>query len=135
MARFPFTMLNTQPGSLMPRLPLEISLGFRSVEVPGIVDTGAALNVLPFHVGLALGALWDKQERLGPLSGIQAGVEARVLRVSAKIPGLAETDDVTLVFAWAESDNMSVLLGQTNFLMEFNVCFYRSKNYFEVWRV
>ncbi len=38
------------------------------------------------------------------------------------------------MFAWADSNDVPVLLGQTNFFMEFNVCFYRSQNYFEVWR-
>ena len=134
MARYPFMMLDTQPGSLMPRLPLEITFGYRSIQVAGIVDTGSAVNVLPYRVGLALGALWDKQEKLGPLSGGQAGVESRALPILAKIPELTETTDVPLVFAWASSDSVPVLLGQTNFLMEFNVCFYRSQNYFEVWR-
>ena len=134
MARYPFMMLDTQPGSLMPRLPLEITFGYRSIQVAGIVDTGSADNVLPYRVGLALGALWDKQEKLGPLSEGQAGVESRALPILAKIPELTETTDVPLVFAWASSDSVPVLLGQTNFLMEFNVCFYRSQNYFEVWR-
>ncbi len=118
----------------MPRLPLEISRGNRMVQVLGIIDTGAAVNVLPYSVGLALGAVWGIQEELGPLSGTLADVESRVLRVLAKIPELSETVDIPLLFAWTSSDSVPVLLGQTNFLMEFNVCFYRSQNYFEVWR-
>ena len=39
-----------------------------------------------------------------------------------------------LMFAWANSNEVPVLLGQTNFFVEFNACFYHSQNYFEVWR-
>lgn len=37
-----------------------------------------------------------------------------------------------MAFAWARAKNMPVILGQTNFFMEFDVCFYRSKLEFEV---
>ena len=134
MARFPFTMQDGKPGSYMPRLSLELSLGFRTVQVLGLVDTGAAVNVLPYNIGLALGAVWDMQIKLGPLSGSQAGLESRALALLAKIPELTGPTDVSLQFAWASSDSMPVILGQTNFLMEFNVCFFGSQNYFEVWR-
>lgn len=119
----------------MPRLPLELSFGLRTIQVPGIVDIAATVNVLPYSAGVALGAVWEEQLYAGSLAGNLRGIESRALRVSAKIPELAETTDVSLVFAWAETDNMSLLLGQTNFLMEFNVCFYRSNRYFDVWRV
>ena len=135
MARFPYSALGSKSGSLMPRLPLEISIDSYSVELFGIVDTGAAVNVLPYHVGMALGAVWDRQDMLGPLSGFQMGVHARALPMVAKIPELTGTLGVPLLFAWSNSDEVPVLLGQTNFLMEFNACFYRKQRYFEVWRV
>ncbi len=119
----------------MPRLPLEITFGRRSLKVTGIVDSAASVNVLPYRVGLALGAVWEDQVPAGALAGSFKNAESRALPVLAKIPEQSDAVGIPLLFAWAESDNMSVLLGQTNFLMEFNVCFYRSKNYFEVWRV
>ena len=118
----------------MPRLPLEITFGNRSIRVAGIVDSAASVNVLPYRVGLALGAVWEEQSYAGPLVGSLESTESRALPVLAKIPELTGTTDVSLLFAWASSDSVPVLLGQTNFLMEFNVCFYRSRNYFEVWR-
>lgn len=63
------------------------------------------------------------------------GVHARALPVVAKIPELTGTLGVPLLFAWSNSDEVPVLLGQTNFLMEFNACFYLKQRYFEVWRV
>lgn len=118
----------------MPRLPLEITFGNRSINIAGIVDSAASVNVLPYSVGLALGAIWEEQAYAGPLVGNLESTDSRALSLSAKIPELTGTTDVSLVFAWANSDKVPVLLGQTNFLMQFNVCFYRSQNYFEVWR-
>ncbi|QEH31948.1 hypothetical protein OJF2_04150 [Aquisphaera giovannonii] len=37
-----------------------------------------------------------------------------------------------LVFAWTRSDTVPVLLGQVNFFMEFDVCFFRSRSEFEL---
>jgi hypothetical protein len=37
-----------------------------------------------------------------------------------------------LVFAWTRAPSVPVILGQVNFFMEFDVCFYRSRSLFEV---
>ncbi|MGD1910473.1 MAG: hypothetical protein ACFB2X_06365 [Rivularia sp. (in: cyanobacteria)] len=39
---------------------------------------------------------------------------------------------VQLAFAWVKSANTPLILGQTNFFLEFDVCFYRSKLEFEI---
>lgn len=39
---------------------------------------------------------------------------------------------VRLAFAWAQTDDVSVILGQVNFFLEFDVCFFRSRALFEV---
>jgi hypothetical protein len=39
---------------------------------------------------------------------------------------------VRLAFAWVKSANAPLILGQTNFFLEFDVCFYRFKQEFEV---
>jgi hypothetical protein len=39
---------------------------------------------------------------------------------------------VRLAFAWSRSDDVPLILGQVNFFMEFDVCFYRSKLEFDV---
>ncbi len=134
MARVPFTTIGSDPGTLMPRLPLEIAFGDRSVRVAATVDSGASVNVLSYDVGLALGAVWEEQRYSGPLAGNLKNTESRALAVTCTIRGLDGAIDISLLFAWASSDSVPVLLGQTNFLMEFNVCFYRSQNFFEVWR-
>ena len=39
---------------------------------------------------------------------------------------------VLLAFAWVSHDNTPVILGQTNFFNEFEVCFFRNSLEFEV---
>lgn len=134
MAQFPFTTVGSDPRTSMPRLPLEISYGVQRVQVAGIVDSGSSVNILPYRIGSALGAAWDELEDSGPLVGSLSSATSRALPVSAHILGLTGATGVQLLFAWAESDSVPVLLGQINFFMRFNVCFYRSQNYFEVWR-
>ena len=40
----------------LPRLPLVLRLNNQGVEVVGLVDSDATVNVLPYEVGLRLGA-------------------------------------------------------------------------------
>lgn len=51
------------------------------------------------------------------------------LFVIGEIQGFAP---VNLAFAWVQSDKVPLILGQTNFFMKFDVCFYRSLLEFEI---
>ena len=86
-----------------------------------MLDTGASVNVLPYSVGVQLGAVWEEQTTSVILAGNLASVEARGLLVSARIGGFNE---VRLVFAWSRSQDAPLLLGRMNFFLEFDVCFY-----------
>ena len=37
-----------------------------------------------------------------------------------------------LAFSWARAENIPVILGQTNFFMDFDVCSYHSKLEFDI---
>jgi hypothetical protein len=129
--QFPFVEVDPAAGpiSLMPMLPLVLSRGPHSAAVNGLLDTGAAINVLPHSVGVQLGAVWEQQTTSVQLTGNMAGTEARVLIATAQVGGFAPA---RLAFAWAATDAMPVILGQTNFFREFDVCFFRSRAVFEV---
>ena len=129
--QFPFVETDPKVGSAsrMPYLPVTLSLGQRSLQVSGLADTGAAINVLPNSIGLRLGAVWDQQPTSVQLSGNLASVEARVLVVMAVVGNFPA---VQLAFAWAKSDGMPVIFGEVNFFMEFDACFFRSRSVFEV---
>ena len=132
MARFPYTSVDNSPTSLMPRLPITLELGTRSVEVVALLDTGSTVNVLPYEVGIQLGANWDEQTVPIPLVGSLGRFEARALMVFAAHPQLIPNASIRLVFAWTSAENAPVIFGQTNFFGEFDVCFYRSQGVFDV---
>ncbi|BAZ69425.1 hypothetical protein NIES4106_41970 [Fischerella sp. NIES-4106] len=113
----------------LPQLPLSLTYRGSLVEVLALLDTGASVNVLPYSVGVQLGAIWEEQTTSVILAGNLASVEARGLLVSAQI---GDFDPVRLVFAWSLSDDAPLLLGRMNFFLEFDVCFYRSQLAFEV---
>lgn len=115
-------------ASLMPLLPLTL-IGRQTVATSALVDSGAAINVLPFSLGVQLGFDWDQQTKEVVLSGNLASVEARVVVVSATVGAFAP---VRLAFAWAKTDAVSAILGQVNFFLEFDVCFFRSRSLFEL---
>ncbi|HEV3341160.1 MAG TPA: hypothetical protein VG125_12410 [Pirellulales bacterium] len=128
--QFQFVSRDSSLGeaSLAPILELNLA-GERPVIASGLVDSGAAVNVLPYSLGLQLGFDWDRQSQSVTLSGNLASVESRVVVLSAVVAGFAP---VRLAFAWAKTDTLSVILGQVNFFLEFDICFFRSRSLFEV---
>jgi hypothetical protein len=113
----------------MPYLPLTLSGKSRSIEVMALLDTGASVNVLPYEVGVALGAVWENQTLSIPLSGNLARSEAKGLVLSGTVASFAP---VPIAFAWTQSTDVPVILGHMNFFLEFNVCFYRHELAFEI---
>ncbi len=113
----------------LPQMPLTLMYRDSSIEVSALLDTGASVNVLPYSVGVQLGAVWEEQTTSVVLAGNLASVEARGLLVPARIGNF---DPVQLVFAWSRSDDAPLLLVRMNFFLEFDVCFYRSRLVFEV---
>ena len=132
MARFPYVSVDNLPATLMPRLPITLALGNNSLEVIGLLDTGAAINVLPYSVGVTIGANWESQTTVVPLSGNLANVESRAIVLLASNPEITLNHSIRLAFAWVQTDNVPVLFGQMNFFLEFDVCFYRSQSVFDV---
>ncbi len=129
--RYSFTERTDSIGQsvIMPYIPLTLTLGDRSVEVTALLDTGASVNVLPYEIGIQLGAVWENQIVSIPLSGNLARSESRGLVVSAVI---AQFSPVLLAFAWTQLRDAPVILGHMNFFAEFNVCFYRHELAFEI---
>jgi hypothetical protein len=85
--------------------------------------------VLPYSLGVQLGFDWDATTKRVKLSGNLAEVEARVVVASAIVKDFAP---VRLAFAWAKSDNAPLILGQVNFFLEFDICFFRAREVFEL---
>ncbi|HZY41702.1 MAG TPA: hypothetical protein VFF59_06850 [Anaerolineae bacterium] len=113
----------------LPRLALTLRLDGRAAEVVGLVDSGATVNVLPYEVGVRLGATWDDRKANIRLAGSLGERDAMPLFAMVQI---GEFTPVRLAFAWVSRDDVPLILGQTNFFMEFDICFYRSKLEFEI---
>jgi len=99
------------------------------VEIVGLVDSGSTVNVLPYQVGTELGAVWDERQANIRLAGNLGDLPAMPLFVMAEI---GEHAPVKLAFVWVKSANVPLILGQTNFFLEFDIHFYRSKLEFEI---
>ncbi|WP_232432191.1 hypothetical protein [Chamaesiphon minutus] len=113
----------------MPYLPLILSLGDRSLNAEGLLDTGASVNVLPYELGLQLGLIWENETLSVLLAGNLARFEARAVVIDAQVSSFPT---VNLAFAWTQAPNVPLILGQANFLFEFDVCFFRARSEFEV---
>lgn len=129
--RYPFVSSDAALGeaSFRPYLPFTLFYQQGSVPVSGLLDTGASVNVLPYLVGVELGCEWERQTTALSLTGNLAQYEARVVLVQAVV---GQFEPVQLVFAWTQATNVPLILGQVNFFMEFDVCFYRSQLQFEI---
>ena len=115
----------------LPTIPITLSYADFSVSANALLDTGSTVNLLPYDIGLQLGAIWEEQTVRLPLAGNLARVEARGVFVHVKIGNL---EPVRLAFAWAQSSQVPLILGQTNFFREFDVCFQRSRRTIEITR-
>jgi hypothetical protein len=128
--RFPYVERDPALGtaSLAPMLPIQL-VGRQSIEASGLLDSGATINVLPYGLSSQLGFDWDRENRSVQLSGNLAAVDARVIVVQAVV---GRFPPVRLAFAWAKLDSIPPILGQVNFFLEFDICFFRSRSSFEV---
>jgi hypothetical protein len=128
---YPYLPMNLAAGplGLMPLLPLRLEMLPHSVAVLGLLDTASAVNVLPYDVGVQLGAVWAQQTTSVHLTGNLASVPARGLLVSAIV---GRFPPVRLAFAWAQTNTIPLILGQVNFFAEFDAFFSRASGIFEI---
>lgn len=129
--RFPYVEADPSLGaaSALPYAPITLEREGNAANVSALVDSGAALSVLPYDVGVQLGAVWEQQTVRVQLAGNLADSDARAILVTATI---GRFTPVRLAFAWTRNNQVPVILGQVNFFMEFDVCFFRSVSAFEI---
>lgn len=127
--RFAFEPPSTGKVGSLPYMPIVLEYQGNSVSTSGLLDTGATVNVLPYQLGVQLGADWDEQQMRLELSGNLAHYEAKAIAVKLTV---GQYEPVMIAFAWTQAENVPLILGQMNFFMEFDVCFYRSQLFFEV---
>ena len=78
---------------------------------------------------MELGLVWEQQAVPVRLTGNLAASEAQAVILKSTI---GQFSPVRLAFAWTRSNEVPLILGQVNFFMEFDVCFFRSDMAFEI---
>ena len=124
--RFPYT---GDGPTAMPVISLALQANGRSIEVEALLDTGASVNVLPYEVGAALGFHWEEQMVPVELAGNLGSSAARAIVAGGQVEDFPAKH---LVFAWSQGKGFRTILGQMNFFLEFNVCFFRNDGVFEL---
>lgn len=114
---------------LMPFLPVRLTHAQVGLDEVALVDSGAALNVLPFDLGIRLGLNWSAPVPTLSLAGNLGGHAAKAVRLDVRI---GTFPPVQLGFAWSRDPNARLLLGQVNFFAEFDVCLHQSRGIFDV---
>jgi len=100
--------------SFLPHLPITLRHGANAVTIPGLLDTGSTVNVLPYNVGLQLGLVWEQQPTRVYLTGNLARLPARGVIVSGEA---ASFPPVQLAFVWTQSTEVPVILGHVSFFL------------------
>lgn len=128
--RYPFRPRVSPRGEvgLAPMLPFIVG-GEKQFSAEGLVDSGSAINVLPFSLGANLGFRWHDENDEIDLGGLLNGVAAKAIDVVCSV---GKFPPIELTFAWVKTDGVPLLLGQFNFFLAFDVCFFRSVNEFPV---
>lgn len=109
-------------------LPLTLQANGLSQEASALVDSGADVNVLPWSLGDSLGFQWQPNKATIRVRGITEGAAMPIL-LSADF---ADIEGALLAFAWCQTDAVPLVLGQTNFFMDFDICFFRSRSEFQI---
>ena len=94
-----------------------------------LLDSGSDINVLPYQLGLHLGAEWSSRANIEGLQGIGGGLEAKRFIADLYVESWPR---IRQLFAWARDEDIPVILGQINFFHMVNVCFHRSQNFFDI---
>jgi hypothetical protein len=127
--RVPYTRVARPFPTLRPMLAVHLASAGTGLTVDALVDSGADTNVLPWDVGVQLGCDWSRAIPLPPISGALASTPSRAVLLTMTV---GTFPPVSMAFAWVQSNAVRLILGQTNFFLEFDECFYASGGEFTV---
>ena len=107
-----------------PFIPVNLRVGGNEIQELAMIDSGADVCVLPHQAGVNLGALWEDQYEIVGLSGLTENLESRSITLNLTVGNLPS---IMVPFAWTNTDDLPVILGQSGFFSLFDICFYRSR--------
>lgn len=128
--RFPYTPMPPFSGG-MPVVKVRLTHDTYSLVTPALVDSGAAMNLLPFECGEQLGFVWSEQRLALPMGGLLPEAKAFAVPVTLTLDPFPPYE---LAFAWTNvpQAKLRVLLGQINFFQHFKVTFTAYEYHFEI---
>ena len=128
--RFPYRPMPPFSGG-MPVLDIRLSNGAHSLVTLALIDSGAAINLLPFEYGEELGFVWSEQRLELPMGGLLPDAKAFAVPLTLSLDPFPA---IELAFAWTNvpRERLRVLLGQINFFQHFKVSFTAYEGHFEI---
>ena len=111
-------------GDIHPIIPVILRHRNKFIQTMALVDSGADMNVLPFHIGIELGLSWEGTANDFELHGLAETLAAKAIAVNLEI---GSWPTLRMAFAWSMQDETPVILGQLNFFGEVDVCFSRTQ--------
>jgi hypothetical protein len=127
--RVQFTRVAAPFPTLRPMLTVHLANATSGMTAEALVDSGSDTNVLPWDVGVHLGCDWSRAIPLPPISGALASTPTRGVLLTVTV---GTFPPVSMAFAWVQSNAVHLLLGQTNFFLEYDVCYSASRGEFTV---
>jgi len=121
----------------LPLIEIALYYGENEITVPALVDSGAAMSVLPYdtglELGLELGLVWEDQTVPVNVGGVLKDTSAYGVLLRGSICPLPPG---SLVFAWVRrsSDEIRTIMGQMNFFHHYKITFEAYNDTFEIIR-
>ena len=128
--RFSYTPMPPFSGG-MPVVNIHLTHEEYAITTPALVDSGAAMNLLPFEYGEQLGFAWAEQRLFLPMGGLLPDAKAFAIPVTVT---LEPFPPIELALAWTDvpQTKLRILLGQINFFQHFKIIFMAYKQRFEI---
>jgi len=111
----------------LPLIEIALYHGDHKKTVSALLDSGAAMSVLPYDTGLELGLAWEKQTVPVDVGGVLKNTPAYGVLVRGEISHLPPV-------AWVHrtSDEIRTILGQMNFFQHYRITFEAYNEIFEI---
>ncbi len=116
--------------SVFPMLPLQLQAKNKTVNEIALLDSGAAMSVMPFELGVRLGLDWDTSLKGSGLGNLVKPEDSRLVFLDVLIDPFKPFKNV---FVWINTDDVRFVVGQANFLAHFDVLLCARKQEFTLY--
>ena len=111
-------------------LPIQLKSTSHTISELALVDSGAALSVLPFDLGLQLGLDWNDAVIGSGLGNRIKPADSRFVFLDLIVESFQPFKNI---FLWVNTNEIRLILGQANFLAHFDVLLSARKQEFTIY--